>query len=209
MRKTQVWMIAAILISGILASCTKKKETVVVPEEQVEVVVDTLNPLPEYKFIGRKNYVYGIFKYLLDSINPGYTKGELCIPLINVVKADATNSNDIKVWGEFWVDNYKLVDNTLMNVSGGSHPGLFHVKLNDDGSYQVTSFEAVADGSDFTPSAKRIFGDKFEAFQSINSDDKGRNEVRLTAVANYVKAHDLKATQLKDYERPAVELPLK
>ena len=46
MRKTQVWMIAAILISGILASCTKKKETVVVPEEQVEVVVDTLNPLP-------------------------------------------------------------------------------------------------------------------------------------------------------------------
>ena len=40
MRKTQVWMMTVILISGILAGCSKKKETVVVPEEQVEVITE-------------------------------------------------------------------------------------------------------------------------------------------------------------------------
>ena len=190
MRKTQVWMIAAILISGILASCTKKKETVVVPEEQVEVVVDTLNPLPEYKFIGRKNYVYGIFKYLLDSINPGYTKGELCIPLINVVKADATNSNDIKVWGDYWVFNYKLKGDTLKTISGGSHPGLMHVKQVGE-TFRVTKFDQVADGSDNMPSAKKIFGNLYTAFRQINSDEKERQRKRTEAIRFYVKQNKL------------------
>ena len=49
------------------------------------------------------------------------------------------------------------------------------------------------------PTAKKIFGDKFDAFQKVNSDDKKRNEVRRAAVAEYVKTHRLPVKMYKDY----------
>ena len=46
-KKTQIGMLAAILLSGIFASCTNKGENVVVADNETEVVVDTINTLPE------------------------------------------------------------------------------------------------------------------------------------------------------------------
>ncbi|MBR4601708.1 MAG: hypothetical protein IKO37_04025, partial [Prevotella sp.] len=66
-------------------------------------------------------------------------------------------------------------------------------------SFEVTSFDVVGDGSQFLPTAKKIFGDKFDAFQKVNSDDKKRNEVRRAAVAEYVKSHRLPVKMYKDY----------
>ena len=121
-----------------------------------------------------------------------------CIPYYTVVGVDESNADDIKVWGDFWVDNYNISGDTLLSVSGGSHPGLMHVSQKGE-SFEVTSFDAVGDGSQFLPTAKKIFGDKFDAFQKVNSDDKKRNEVRRAAVAEYVKSHRLPVKMYKDY----------
>ena len=81
-----------------------------------------------------------------------------------------------------------------------------HVKKTENG-FEVTSFDVVADGSDNMPSAKKIFGDKFDAFWELNSNQEKREDMRLRFSSDYVKKHNLPVTMLQDYGWPAVALP--
>ena len=148
-----------------------------------------------------------IERYLVNEFGKQYLKGEYCIPFQTVIAVDERNSEDILVWGDFWVFNYNLVGDTLETVSGGNHPGLMHIKQTDKG-FEVTAFDAVEDGSNNIPSAKRIFGDKYEIFHAVNSDDKRREKHRAEVLANYVKKNNIVATKYKGYGWPEKQLPL-
>ena len=82
-----------------------------------------------------------------------------------------------------------------------------HIKQTPEGHFEVTSFEAVADGSEWEPSAKRIFGERFTDFQESNSDEKYREDIRMKTVAEYVKSHQIPVSIVKDYGWPAVQIP--
>ena len=82
-----------------------------------------------------------------------------------------------------------------------------HLKKNDKGFFEMTAFEAVEDGAGNLESAKKIFGDQFDAFWEINSNAEKREVIRLQFVADYVKKHDLPVKFLQDYGWPAVALP--
>ena len=56
------------------------------------------------------------------------------------------------------------------------------------------------------PSAKRIFGEKYNNFQTINSDEVRREKHRAEVLANYVKRHNIPAKKYKDYGWPAKSL---
>ena len=150
------------------------------------------------------SYLKAIDRYFVDSVGSHYSKGEFCIPSHTIVAVDEQNAEDIRVWGDFWVFNYNLEGDTLKCVSGGSHPGLAHVQQ-VDGQFQVTAFDAVEDGSRYLPTAKRIFGERFDEFQRIASDEKVRESVRAEAIAAYVEQHELPATLYQDYGWPAVK----
>ena len=107
--------------------------------------------------------------------------------------------------GDFWVFNYSQVGDTLKCVSGGSHPGLMHVTQTVNG-LEVTGFDQVEDGSRYMLTAKEIFGDKYDAFQSINSDEKKREKLRAEGLARYVKEQGLSATMYQDYGWPVKNL---
>ena len=190
-------MLAAILLSGIFASCTNKGENVVVADNETEVVVDTINTLPEYKYAGREHHIAAVYKYLVDSVGSKYTQGDICIPQATIVKTDETNSNDILVWGDFWVFNYKQVGDTLKTLSGGNHPGLMHVKQVGK-TAQVTKFEQVEDCTGNTASAKKIFGINYNLFRKLCSEQK-RDKVRAEVIAEYVKRNKLSFTCFQDY----------
>lgn len=147
--------------------------------------------------------------YLADSIGTQYLCGEICIPFHSYASVDETSQDDIQVLGDFWVMNYTVVGDTLMTVSGGNHPGKMHVRMDGDGHFTVTSFEPVLDGSEFLPSAKRIFGDKFDEFQAAYSNDKAREQARKEGIAAYVTAHELPVKVYQDYGWPAVRIPTK
>ena len=153
------------------------------------------------------NYFPAIDRYLVNEIGKFYAEGEHCVPIHSIVSVDERNAEDILVWGDFWVFNYNQVGDTLQCVSGGSHPGLMHIRQTEKG-FEVTAFDRVEDGSRNVPSAKEIFGDKYEAFQAINSDDKNRERLRAEGLAVYVKKNGLTATMYQDYGWPAKELPL-
>ena len=150
-------------------------------------------------------YFPAIDRYLAGQIGSQYAKGEHSVPFHSIVGVDERNAEDILVWGDFWVFNYNQVGDTLKCVSGGNHPGLMHICQTDNG-FKVTAFEQVEDGARNLPSAKKIFGEKFDVFQAIHNDEQKRERLRADVLTSYVKNHNLKVSMYQDYGWPAKKL---
>ncbi|MCR4583779.1 MAG: hypothetical protein K5764_09575 [Prevotella sp.] len=150
-------------------------------------------------------YFPAIDRYLVDSIGKYYAAAAHYVPQHCIVAVDERDAEDIKVWGDFWIFNYNQAGDTLKFVSGGAHPGLMHIRQTEKG-FEVTAFEPVEDGSNYVPSAKRIFGDKYDAFQAINSDTARREQLRAEVLADYVERHHLTATMYQDHGWPAKKI---
>ena len=149
-----------------------------------------------------------VYQYLIKEIASGYEEADASIPVVTVIEKDESNPDDVLVKGDFWVWNYNIDGDTLKTASGGAHPGCMHMKKNEDGSYEVTSFDPVKDGAELEPSAKEIFGDKYEEFAKVSSDDKAREEKRLEAVQTYVNANEVPCTKYQDEGWDPVDLHL-
>lgn len=149
-----------------------------------------------------------IDKYLTEVIGPQYSPGEVCIPYCAYSDVEEGDGGDIRVWGDFWVENFTVEGDTLVFVSGGNHPGRMHLKRDGEGKLSVEGFDAVGDGSEFLPTAKSIFGTRFDDFMKAYSDHSAREEVRKGAITAYVSAHGLPVKVYKDYGWPAVAIPV-
>lgn len=190
-------MLAAILICGVsMVSCGNKnaKEEAKEPTQVEQVVSDA------------ELCKAAVNDYLVNVIGKNYAEAEYCIPSPFVISTNEGNKDDVLIWGDFWVFNYDISGDTLKTVSGGSHPGLMHLKKTDNG-FEVTNFEVVEDGEGNLESAKRIFGDNYDAFWEVNSNQEKREDIRLHFIADYVKEHNLPVKMVQDYGWPAVELP--
>ena len=194
-------MLAAILFSGaFLMSCGNKKAKEQ-PKEVQEEVVQIEKVVSDAELCNA-----AVDDYLVNVIGKNYAEAEYCIPCPIFVSTDDGNKDDVLVWGDFWVFNYDVAGDTLKTVSGGSHPGLMHVKKTDNG-FEVVGFDAVEDGAGNMESAKKIFGEHFDSFWEINSNQEKREDIRLHFIADYVKKHNLPVKMVQDYGWPAVALP--
>ena len=154
----------------------------------------------------KESFFSAITPYLVDEIGSQYSEAEYCIPSFALIGIDETDFDETKVWGDFWVFNYNIVGDTLKCVSGGNHPGLMHIQTIDN-HYKVTAFDQVEDGAANLASAKRIFGGKYEAFQTANSDEELRETIRAKSIALYVMKNNIPATMYQDYGWPAKPIP--
>ena len=148
------------------------------------------------------DYYQAVQRYLVNEIGKDYTQAEYCVPFWDKVAIDDSDPKDIKFWGNFWVSNYNQVGDTLKCISGGNHPGLMHIRKTDKG-FKVIAFDQVADGSENLSSAKKIFGDKYEAFQKQSSSDGWREQTIIDQLEDYATRHNLKATMYQDFGWPA------
>lgn len=161
--------------------------------------------LPDYEYPGPELFYYELYDYVED-FNEDYSEADVSIPCIQIAAEDESDKNDIKVYGNFAIYNYNLDGDTLACASGGSYPGVMHIKSTDEG-YEVVSFDVVGDGSDFDESAKEIFGDKYDDFMKIYSDDEARETVRAQIISNYVFANNLDIQFYQDYGWDKKPLP--
>jgi len=195
----RMWLFASALILGVasMVSCGNKtaKKAQTETSAQSDVVVEE-----------KATCSTAIEDYLVNEFGKEYSQGDVCIPYAYVITSDDSNPDDILVWGDFWVFNYGVSGDTLKTVSGGDHPGLMHLKKTENG-YEVTSFDAVADGAENLPSAQRIFGDNYDAFAEFIGDSEKRESLRMRATAEYLKKHNMAATMVQDFGWPAVALP--
>ena len=207
MKQMKSWMMAAILLCGAacVTSCNSNGNANANAEKAVsQDSIDAVAMMDNFPFLPAIN------KYLVDSIGSHYAPGEICIPCATIVACDKAESDSaMMVYGDFWVFNYNVAGDTLKTVSGGNHPGLMRVMPNDKGEFEILSFEQVEDGHGNEASAKRIFGDMYEAFHSINSNEESREETRSIAIGWYVKTHNLPVKYYQDHGWPAREIPVK
>ena len=154
-----------------------------------------------------KDYYAAVDRYLAEQIAGHYAKGEYSVPVYQEVAVNADDSTDIRIWGDFWVYNYKQEGDTLKCVSGGSHPGLMHICQIGENFY-VSDFEQVEDGSHFQPTATRILGEYLETFQIHHSDGDKHESLRHDVLRVFVRDHGLSATKYQDYGEPAKDLDM-
>lgn len=159
-----------------------------------------------------------ISDYLVSEIGEHYQKGELCLPVLMMVsemneedsrcayedEGDSTASLSF-VWGDFWVLWYNPSGDTLKCVSGGNHSGLMTLEKKD-GIYKVLSFEQTVDGAGNDASARRIFGEHYDIYQNMHSNEQVREAVRQEQLGEYVKRNDLPYRYYQDYGWPAIEI---
>lgn len=201
MEKMKSWMLAAILFCGVgcFVSCNGNANA-------DKEAVDTVTVADAST--GGDVLMDAIEKYLVDSIGSHYAPGEMCIPVIAMTCSDGLKADSVFMWGDYWVFNYNVAGDTLKCVSGGNHSGKMLLKKNDNGEFQVVSFEQVEDGHGNQESAKRIFGEYYDAYQGANSDENYREKARAISIADYVKAHKLPVKYYQDYGWPAKEIPM-
>ena len=154
----------------------------------------------EYGYMGEDPVEGAVYEYMATVVAKEYEPEEdaISIPVVYIIDKVENEDGSVDVTGDFQVYNYKVEGDTLMTQSGGDHPGKMHL-VKDGDKYKVESFEPVGDGSEFEPTAKKIFGDKYDEFMKVNSDEETMDNLRSEAVANYVMATGIDVTQYQDY----------
>ncbi len=186
-----ILLMLAVACVAMLSSCKKDKTAAVssaaVSSDKIEVDEDCLFAI---------NYM------LSNEIGATYAPGEYAIPFETIVAIEENDSDEVWVWGDFWVFNYNQNGDVLETVSGGNHPGRIRLDKVEYG-YELRDFDQVADGADFDASAKEIFGDHYDAYRKVASDEIAREEARRAAIEAFVKDQKLSVTQYQDFGWPA------
>ena len=162
---------------------------------------------PEAVQTATDSYFQAIDRYFTSEVAPQYAPAAHSITYHDYAVVDDSNPEDIQVLGDFWVENYDIVGDTLMFVSGGNHAGKMHVKKDSAGNYFAPGLDAVGDGSNYLPTARAIFGERFDEFQKAHSDQDLREQIRKNAISGYVFKNHLGVKYYKDYGWPAVRIP--
>lgn len=146
-----------------------------------------------------------ISDYLITEIAPYYAQGELCIPTLMLVAQEDCETEIAWVWGDFWIYWYNVAGDTLKTVSGGDHAGKMLICAGEP-EWRVCSFEQTVDGAGNDASARRIFGEHYDIYQNMHSNETVREAVRQSQLRDYIRRYGLKIRYYQDYGWPAVEL---
>lgn len=179
--------------SGSSASSEGSEAAASSSSSSAEAVIDG----SAYGYAGDDPVELAIYKYVTEEIGGQFEKADTSIPLVDIVHVDYTNPDEVIVSGDFWVFNYNIEGDTLENVSGGNFPGVMHLAKAGDG-YVVSSFDKVADGAGYEESARELFGEHYDDFARVHSDDEARAELRKIAASDYVNLNGLAITQYHD-----------
>ena len=165
----------------------------------------TVSKLPGYVYPDKDSVLFEVYRYLIDGLGIQYDPADVCVPVVAAIAVDESNEDDILVYGDFWVYNYNLKDDTLETQSGGNYPGVIHLKKTKTG-YEALSFDVCEDGTDFDESAKSLFGDHYDDFMKIYSDSVAIENMRRQILADYVLENKLNINQYQDYGWDPVSL---
>ena len=127
---------------------------------------------------------------------PGY----VTIPCVMIFKTEQTGDT-VKVTGNFWTLNYVLEGQTLKCISGGEHPGVITLEMEDE-EWLVTSLDEIGDEEDYAAGLERITGGDKDLIASFNlAHDMGEEplkSVREKYLREYIAEAELDVTAYQD-----------
>ena len=148
-----------------------------------------------------------ISAYLVSTLGSPVEDGSMTIPSMRILGIDDSDPNDVRVYGCYWVYSYYIMDKTLVMTSGGDYSGVMHLAKKEDGTYVVTQQDEIADGESFKESAKQLYGNYYDQFESLESDSLQKEDIWEKAISDYVKEHDLPVTKYMDFGMEEVDIP--
>lgn len=146
--------------------------------------------------------VYDFFSFDMET---EHADENVLIPYVTVVDVDESNDDDVMIYGDFWQWECAAEGDTLVVVSGGNRSGIIHaIKYGegDDAVYEAMDLEESFTDDD----AVTIFGDRYDAYVNVSSDDTARDEKFIKIVADYVKYNQLDITKLQVPGEDVVDL---
>ncbi|MCR5823024.1 MAG: hypothetical protein K6G60_01175 [Lachnospiraceae bacterium] len=207
-------LLAVLVLTLALAACGSRKEDVspetvsaTTPEAagtSAPTSTPTATPTPEVPF-DEEAFIEGLSNFIVNKVGGFYDKTDYSVVVPIILEVDDTDDSDVKIYGSFWLCNCELKGTTLEIVSGGHFPGLIHGEY-ANGTYTFYGFDMVDSGSNSAKSAKQIFGDMYEDYSKMVSDDEAREKYKIKAFSDYVKKKGIKADAYKDYGCQPVEI---
>ncbi len=176
---------------------TAEAADAVVPEEETK----TEYIYPVYSHKTDDPYYAPACQYIMEKCGVEFEASDIMLPVVNILRVDDSNPEDIKVWGNFKVYNYAKHGTTLMMRNGGSFPGMIHMKKDGSGGFVGISMDLVESGTENGPSIEKIFGvdDKLmEAFRQSN-DEKTDKEMILNTIRWYSEDTGIEIAAYEDY----------
>ena len=196
----------ALLCGSVVAVRSKSAAASRESEVTAEVLaarVAEITELPRFAYQGEDPYLAAVCEWTVRGGEQArYWEAEVTIPAPLIADVDASNPQDVRVWGNFWEFSYTPQGTTLFCVSGGERPGLLHLRA-ADGGYEVYNEEMVGDGEAYGKDMRRIFG----VARMLKLDALDRETVRAQYLADYVLQNDLPFTQYQDYGWDPVHIP--
>ena len=131
---------AALLCGSVVAVRSKSAAASRESEVTAEVLaarVAEITELPRFAYQGEDPYLAAVCEWTVRGGEQArYWEAEVTIPAPLIADVDASNPQDVRVWGNFWEFSYTPQGTTLFCVSGGERPGLLHLRA-ADGGYEV------------------------------------------------------------------------
>ncbi len=162
--------------------------------------------VPEYTYYGSDLVTAGVCREIVKMAKDSYdTEGLISVPGPLIFLVDDSDKNDIKVWGAFYVYNYKLNGTTLECESGGREDGLMHFKA-EDGDLTLTSYEVTESGGGYMESLEKICAGHDGLVKKFSTTDEQITGAREQFLKEWIEAKDLKIDSYQDYGWPKVML---
>lgn len=167
-------------------------------------------PMFQYQSIhaydGFDNLWAATYNYLsFDAVDP-VDPEHVLIPYANIVDVDDSDPDDVLVYGDYYVWEFEQNDDTLSSVSSAHIPGVIHMtQIGDDDFVDYYGFsmdQALTDDE-----VEEIFGEYYDHYLTLSSDEEMRDSGIAYNIADYVKANDLPITKYQIDDGEVKELP--
>ncbi len=198
MYRSKIWKLLAYVSAVAFAAGVFAGPVSPVLEVRAETDAEEAEALPEFSYTGKDAYIGPICEYMRDTEGINYDKADVMIPAFIILKEDDSNKKDIRVWGDFEIFNYDLRGTTLITRSGGSYPGLIHLKETGDG-YEVVSMDQAEDGSNYSASIRRIVGNDRELLNAFTHMDDRLAASRVEYIRMYAEDTGLEIQAYLDF----------
>ncbi|MBR1454564.1 MAG: hypothetical protein IJ593_07990 [Lachnospiraceae bacterium] len=165
----------------------------------------SFDPDNKFRYTGDDQYLKVITDEMVNIGEKNFGgQGAVVIPTPYIAKVDDSDKDDIKVYGDFYINGYTMNGTIFMFKCGGSYPGCYHLK-EEDGKVVYLNQEIAEDGSRFDSSLRRICGNDESLVKAILAVKDGDfDKTRIEYVEMYAKEKGLRVSGIKDYGWPII-----
>ena len=159
-----------------------------------------------YAYSGHVPLWAAAYNYLsfdaIEAVDPEH----VLIPYANIVDVDDNDPENVLVYGDYYLWEFEKDDDTFVAVSASHIPGVIHMRQigdKDDAIYDGLSMDQCLTDDE----VEELFGQYYEHYLTLSSDEEMRDAGIAGNIADYIKANDLSVTKYQLYPGSVEELP--